>query len=312
MKDIKVVLPGGAGLVGQNLILRLKESGCRDIVVLDKHQANINLLKEIHPDIKVHCVDLADCDGWDSCFLNADVIVMLQAQIGDLRSEPFIRNNVVSTQNVLNAARKYQVPYIVHVSSSVVNSNADDLYIKTKKEQEQLVDGCGIDHVILRPTLMFGWFDRKHLGWLSRFLKRYPIFPVPGNGRYMRQPLFVRDFCDIILSCIKSRIRSKTFDITGLERVDYIDIISEMKAILKSRALILRIPYSVFYLLLKSWALFDKNPPFTTDQLKALVTKDEFDVIDWPGIFGVEPTAFSEALAITFNDKKFSSIVLKF
>lgn len=312
MKNIKVVLPGGAGLVGQNLILRLKESGCRDIVVLDKHEDNLKLLRSIHPDVQAYCVDLADYGGWDSYFREADVIVMLQAQIGDLRSEPFIRNNVTSTQNILTAARKYQVEYIVHVSSSVVNSKADDIYIQTKKEQEQIIDRCGIDHVILRPTLMFGWFDRKHLGWLSRFLGRSPIFPIPGNGRYMRQPLFVRDFCDIILSCIRMRVKGKAFDITGLERIDYIDIIFRLKKISKSRSVILRIPYSVFYLLLKCWALFDKNPPFTTDQLKALVTEDEFDVIDWPGIFDVEPTAFDEALAITFNDEKFSSIVLKF
>ena len=25
---------------------------------------------------------------------------------------------------------------------------------------------------MLRPTLMFGWFDQKHLGWLSRFMAK--------------------------------------------------------------------------------------------------------------------------------------------
>ena len=28
---------------------------------------------------------------------------------------------------------------------------------------------------------MFGWFDRKHLGWLSRFMSKVPIFPIPGK-----------------------------------------------------------------------------------------------------------------------------------
>jgi len=31
---------------------------------------------------------------------------------------------------------------------------------------------------------MFGWFDRKHLGWLSRFMKKVPVFPIPGHGHY--------------------------------------------------------------------------------------------------------------------------------
>ena len=58
---------------------------------------------------------------------------------------------------------------------------------------------------MLRPTLMFGWFDRKHLGWLARFMQRAPVFPIPGHGRYLRQPLYAGDFCDIIMACIEQR-----------------------------------------------------------------------------------------------------------
>ena len=36
---------------------------------------------------------------------------------------------------------------------------------------------------------------------------------------------------------------------------------------------------------LRLYALFDRDPPFTTKQLEALVTPDIFEVIDWPGIF---------------------------
>src|SRR3546814_4955123 len=75
-----------------------------------------------------------------------------------------------------------QVPYLVHVSSSVVNSQAVDFYTESKKAQEKLVVEAGIPHATLRPTLMFGWFDRKHLGWLARFMKRVPVFPIPGRS----------------------------------------------------------------------------------------------------------------------------------
>jgi len=88
----------------------------------------------------------------------------------------------------------------VHASSSVVHSAADDHYVRSKTEQEAMVRGAGVRHCVLRPTLMFGWFDPKHLGWLSRFMERVPFFPVPGHGRYMRQPLYNRDFCRAILA----------------------------------------------------------------------------------------------------------------
>jgi hypothetical protein len=76
--------------------------------------------------------------------------------------------------------------------------------------------------------------------------------------------------------------------------------------------MILRIPYSLFYALLWVWGLFDKNPPFTTQQLAALIARDEFEVIDWPGIFGVSSTPFAEAIDETFNDPTYSNVVLEF
>jgi nucleoside-diphosphate-sugar epimerase len=245
-------------------------------------------------------------------FEGADVVVMLQAQMGALERAPFERNNIVTTDLILQLIRQHSVPYTVHVSSSVVRSVADDYYTATKAEQEKMVLASGIDCVVLRPTLMFGWFDRKHLGWLSRFMARAPIFPVPGSGRYMRQPLYVRDFCNIICSCIESRIRGTPYDITGLERVDYIDIIRTIKRVTGSKCMILNIPYGLFAALLRTWAVFDKNPPFTVSQLEALIAKDEFDVIDWEGIFNVKATPFARAVEETFRHPAYSRIALEF
>jgi uncharacterized protein YbjT (DUF2867 family) len=70
----------------------------------------------------------------------------------------------------------YRVPYAVNISSSVVNSKAVDDYTETKKAQEALTAASGIKQVVLRPTLMLGWFDRKHVGWLARFMQKTPVF----------------------------------------------------------------------------------------------------------------------------------------
>jgi nucleoside-diphosphate-sugar epimerase len=311
-KHKKIILPGGAGLVGQNLVAQLRRKGYDNLVVLDKHNANLEVLRISHPDLLIEYADLAEPGDWAHHFQGADAVVMLQAQIGDPKPEPFVRNNITSTDNILALIKQHQIPYTVHISSSVVESVANDHYTNTKKEQERRVLDSGIECVVLRPTLMFGWFDRKHLGWLSRFMQRVPVFPIPGHGRYMRQPLYVGDFSSIIISCLETRISGKVFNITGLEKVDYIDIIRQIKLATGAKARIVKIPYSLFYLLLKTWALFDKNPPFTADQLQALVAHDEFEVIDWPAIFNVQPTPFAQAIDETYNDPTYSKIVLEF
>ncbi|MBT4731080.1 NAD-dependent epimerase/dehydratase family protein [Candidatus Woesearchaeota archaeon] len=308
----KIILPGGAGLVGQNLVARLLDKGYKNIVVLDKHRANLAILKKTQPQIVTEYADLAETGDWQQHFIEADVVVMLQAQIGGNNYQEFVRNNIDSTRNILNTVKDQNIPNLVHISSSVVESVSNDYYTNTKKEQEDMVLKSGISAPILRPTLMFGWFDRKHLGWLSRFMKKVPVFPIPGDGKYMRQPLYSADFCDIIISCIENNIQSGRYNISGHENIDYIDMIREIKKAINSKTLIVRIPYQLFYFLLWIWAFFDKNPPFTTQQLKALTASDEFEVIDWPNIFDVEYTSFSEAIDTTFNDPVYSKVILDF
>ncbi len=311
MKSTRIVLPGGAGLVGQNLVAQLKRQGYSNLVVLDKHSSNLEILRKMHPDIVVAYADLADPGDWGNHLAGADAVVMLQAQIGGNDFTQFQRNNIDSTRHVLDAMKAKDIPYLVHISSSVVESVANDWYTNTKKEQERIVVESGISNIVLRPTLMFGWFDRKHLGWLSRFMQKAPVFPIPSHGRYMCQPLYAGDFSNIIVSCIERRITGN-FNISGREQVDYIDIICEIKRAIRSHTLILNIPYWLFHALLSIWAVFDRDPPFTTQQLSALVAHDEFEVIDWPEIFGVTPTSFTKAINETYSDPAYSQIVLDF
>jgi uncharacterized protein YbjT (DUF2867 family) len=192
-----------------------------------------------------------------------------------------------------------------------VNSMVVDNYTETKKAQEALVAASGVKHVVLRPTLMFGWFDRKHLGWLARFMQKVPLFPIPGRGCYLRQPLYVGDFCDIIIAAIGSEMTG-SYNISGHERLDYIDLIRAVKGATGSKARIQPIPYGLFWALLKAYGLVDWNPPFTTAQLEALVTPDVFEVIDWPAIFGVRATPLEAALDETFRHPVYAKIALDF
>ncbi|MFN3513130.1 MAG: NAD-dependent epimerase/dehydratase family protein [Phenylobacterium sp.] len=305
----KLVIAGAAGLVGQNLVPRLK--GAYDIVAIDKHAANLAVLRRLHPDIEVIEADMAEPGRWQEAVANAEALVMLQAQIGGLDPKPFERNNIASSRLALAAAEGGACRYLVHVSSSVVNSMAVDLYTESKKAQEAVVAASSIKHVILRPTLMFGWFDRKHLGWLRRFMDRAQVFPVPGDGKFLRQPLYAGDFAAICAACVEREIEG-AYNISGLETIDYIDLIRLVREVTGSRTPVVKIPFWLFGALLRAYALVDRNPPFTVAQLKALATPDVFEVIDWPGIFGVQATPLRRALEETFTHPQYADVVLEF
>jgi nucleoside-diphosphate-sugar epimerase len=313
----KIVITGAAGLVGQNLIVGLLDRAreapdtALEIVAIDKHPTNTATLARLHPGITVIEADLAEPGAWADSFTGAEALVQLHAQIGGLDGGEFDRNNITATRHVLEATKAAGIPYLVHISSSVVNSKATDFYTETKKAQEALVEDSGIAHATLRPTLMFGLFDRKHLGWLARFMQRAPVFPIPGSGRYLRQPLYAGDFSAIVRACLDQR-RQGAWNISGRERIDYIDLIRAVKRATGAKTPIVHIPYSLFWMLLKIYAVVDKNPPFTTKQLEALVTPDVFELIDWPEIFDVPATELERALGHSYNDPRYADVVLEF
>lgn len=310
-KTDKIVITGAAGLVGQNLIILLKEKGYTNLVAIDKHEANAQILQMLHPDVTFVLADLADQGVWAKSFEGAKMLIQLHAQITGKTADLFIRNNLTATANVLAAAKTYQVPEIVHVSSSVVISRTGDNYSNTKKEQEKMVLESGIPCTALRPTLMFGWFDRKHLGWLSRFMEKLPFFPVPDLGRYMRQPLYVRNFCAVIIAAMERSKKNEVFNIVGREKVNYIDIIRTIKKIKHLKIVFIYLPYWLFYFLLKVYALFSKNPPFTADQLRALCAGDDFPLTDWWSEFGVTVTPFVTAMEETITDERYNQYILE-
>lgn len=312
---MKVFLPGGAGLVGINLIASIKSKNPEwELVVVDKKLDSIEIAKNLFPDVNFLCEDLSVTvnQKWVKEIKDCDLCVMLQAEIGTKNNHLFEINNITTTFQILKVLKKYKIKRLIHISSSVVNSTTNDLYTKTKRRQEEIVLKEFPYSIVLRPTLMFGWFDRKHLGWLANLMVKFPFFPIPGEGNFIRQPLFVLDFCEIIKSCIYNKEIKGTYNITGLEKIKYLDLMRTLRKVKSAWTLFIFLPIPIFNLLLKFWAFLTHKPAFTSSQLKALTAGDEFEVINWPKIFNIKPTKLQDALMITHNHSKYSQIKMPF
>ena len=313
---MKIFIPGGAGLVGLNLIYILSKNHPNwEILVVDKKQSSILIGKKLFKNVNFLCEDLTLKKGnkWHSLIKDFDICIMLQAEIGNKDTTQFERNNVLSTEVILKEIKKTTINKIIHVSSSVLNSVYNDSYTETKLLQEKIIlKKWNKKLVILRPTLMFGFFDRKHLGWIQKFMKRFPVFPIPGNGNFIRQPLFVLDFCKIIESCILNLSLEGIFDITGLQKVPYKKLMKIIRNNIKNKPLFVYIPIPIFGILLEIWGLISHKPAFTKTQLQALTAGDEFEVINWPEIFSLRPTNIEKAIYLTYNHHLYSQVELPF
>jgi len=296
----KVIITGAAGLVGINLLRELKNKD-HEILAIDKNQKRLKLAKKINPNIKTLCCDLAKKDNWSKYFNNTDCVIQLQAQISDPNLFPYIKNNIDSVRNILEVCKKKKIKNLIHISSSVVISLAKDNYTNTKKAGEQLVLKSKVPYTVLRPPLMHGPFNTKHLSFIVDKFEKYPIVLIPGNGKYIRQPLYVLDFVKIIIKLIEKKPENKIYNIIGKEKIYFIDLI---KLILKAKnknKIFIQIPKSLFILLLQIYGTFTRSKPFIPDQLKALTAGDVFPVTNWEKEFGVKYTSFKECVLETIK-----------
>ncbi len=290
----KVVVTGAAGLVGQNLIPLLTRE-FKEVVCIDKHQENLDLLKNLNPDITAVQADCSSDGSWQKQIAGADVLITMAAQISAQDQELFYKNSFLATKKAVDAAKKNYVPHIIHISSSVVISKAEDDYAKTKRMAEDYVIKSGVSYTIFRPALIYGPFDNKHLGYLSRFLEKSPLFPVPGDGKIIRQPIYVIDVAKVIAAAAKRPPKDKIYDLIGNEKIFYIDLIKTIAKVKNIKRLIVPLPISLFAFLMNAHAKITGSPPFTEDQLNALVAGDVFKVFPWWDEFGVPYTPFETA-----------------
>jgi nucleoside-diphosphate-sugar epimerase len=290
----RVLVTGAAGMVGQNLVPRLLARGF-EVKALDKSEPALRVLAARAPRASVQVADCAEDGAWRDSFANLDAVIDLKAQITSADRALHERNNAIAGAKVLSACERHRIPHLVYLSSSVVISKASDAYTETKRRGEAVVRASQVPHTILRPPLMFGPGDIKHLGLILRAMKALPIVPLPGNARFIRQPLFVGDLCGVIESSLDRSPAGEIFNVIGLERIPFVDLLKEIRSIARLRCLLLPVPLPLFRAALRIQLGLLRRPIFTVEQLDALTAGDDFPVEGWPEVFGVPFTPFRVA-----------------
>lgn len=99
---------------------------------------------------------------------------------------------VANSRALISAAREAGVRRIVHLSIANPSIDSQLAYYAGKAQVEEAIVESGLSYSILRPTVIFGAEDIliNNIAWFAR---RFPVFAIPGDGRYRLQPMFVED-----------------------------------------------------------------------------------------------------------------------
>lgn len=288
----KVFVTGAAGFVASHLIPRLAST--YQVTGLIKRSSEKKLVDQR---AKVVVGDLAKKGPWQKSLGGHDVLIHLAAEISSKNPRDFVRNNIVATRNMVAAARRAKIKKIILFSSAAVTSIRRDPYADTKEEQEKIVKKSGIKNVILRPSMIYGPGDTKNIGWLAKTIQKLPIVPLPGGGNFGRQPVYVDDICKIVLKLIDKDFKKSVFEIHGREYISMARMVKVIVGQLNSPKPTIPVPLFLLTAFFRLAEKITKNPKFTSDQIKSLISGEKFHGDAWWDTFDIIPTSFEKGVS---------------
>jgi len=242
---MRLLVTGGAGFIGSNFILyMLRQHPNYKIINVDSltYAGNLENLKTAsdNPNYSFSKTDITDAQGIDLLFQQGiDVVVNFAAESHVDRSilEPdiFVKTNVLGTQVLLDAAKKYGVTKYVQVSTDEVYGSLGDAglfteetplapnspYSASKAGGDLMVrayyETFGLPVNITRCSNNYGpyQFPEKLIPLIiSRALNDEPL-PIYGDGLNIRDWLYVEDHCSAIDLVIHNGRIGEVYNIGG-------------------------------------------------------------------------------------------------
>jgi uncharacterized protein YbjT (DUF2867 family) len=177
---------------------------------------------------------------------------------------------VQNTAALFECAKRASIQKIVHISVTHASTASDLPYYAGKGMQEQALNECGVPYRIVRPTLVFGDEDIlvNNIAWLMR---KFPFFPIFGDGQYRVQPVFVEDLASIAVESAGKQ-GSEVIDAIGPENYTFEDFVQLIARTIKPRERLFHIPPTVGVLLGQMIGLAVGDIILTQDELQGLMT----------------------------------------
>ena len=258
------VVTGAFSYTGRYVSQRLLDDGVR-VKTLTGHP---NRRDPFGGRVEAAPLDFSDPDGLYRSMQGAGVLYntyWVRFERGRTTFDRAVENSSV----LFEAAAKAGINRIVHISVSNASSGSRLPYFKGKGQVEESLKGLGVPYAIIRPTLTFGRGDLllNNMAWA---LRRFPFFPICGNGNYPVQPIYAGDLADQAVAAA-SQAGNSVSDAAGPETLSFEALLRLIASSMGVPCRLVHTPPSLGLTLTRLVGLMMRDVVLTRDEVDGLM-----------------------------------------
>lgn len=298
-----ILVTGGTGFIGRNLIRSLVESGRQVRVLLRPSKNSPRVPKGIAVEVAVSSI--SDQRSLKAALRDVDTIFHLAGAEREGLKGSLNQTDIEGTSMLIKASKESAVERIFYISHIGADRGSAYPVLKAKGIAENWIIDSGIPYTIIRTGAVYGPGDQFTIP-IYKLLKISPgLVLLPGGGINLLQPLWINDLITcLILALDDPKLAGRILTLGGIETLSYAEIIH----IIMQKTGIKRYPITVtpqFLRTLTLWIdqIYPKFPVsiFWLDQL----AEDRITSLDTiPREFSLMPARFKNQIDYLVEERK--------
>jgi NADH dehydrogenase len=248
---MRIVVTGGTGFIGREVVNRLLETGADEIAVTTRDPGRSN---PWGARVELAQAFAGDPTSLGRAFARADVVVHAiqfpNHPVEDAsRGRTYLEVDGQGTATAARVAKSMGVRRFVYLSGAGAGQGRPEAWFRAKDMAESAIRESGMEHVLLRPSWIYGPGDRS----MSRFVffcRYLPVIPVIGDGTTPVYPIYVKDVARCAADAVRREdTKAAAFDLGGPERLTMDQILFTVQSVLRKRRPLLHHPARLMKLL---------------------------------------------------------------
>lgn len=276
------MVTGATGFTGQRVLPLLMGKG--EICCLLRPNSDVRKIEEFGYEIVFG--DLGNLDSLKKAMFGSDALINI-ASIG-----------FGHAPGIVNTAEKAGIKRAIFISTTALFTQLDVTSKSVRQQAEDCIKASKLEWTILRPTMIYGSPGDRNMIRLIRFLDRFPVIPIFGNGNYLQQPVYVNDVAKSIVGLLfNDNTIQKVFNISGKFPHTYNNIIDLTAKALRKKTIKIHLPFKLSLYAIRLYENISSKPLITCEQIMRLNEHKNFDYSYAKEIFGYNPSSFEEGIS---------------